>query len=708
MTSFSGLVCPPATILVAGNPLLVTFDGLQKVAAPSDGVGVILFADGSGPFVTESSLAPLRDMMGCYTGISSFVSIPIGCGSITNSTDICTYTGSSPCSPPPPPPPSCATGVPPPAPACGPYGVVTVKDNGDGSSVCTFNGGAPIQNCTSNPLDPNKTCGSLNATVVVVIANERGLSASNYVEPNINQWLTNIGIANIVVLQGTLTVTVTHTPGSIPKAISPSFFTSLQQLDGLLVRECQDCAVAQPVPPTAGSVLISLPGLSSLFKINLVDITGYLVIQGTAFQDMSSFTGLTCPFGLLGVTSNTRLSSFSGLNGVQPGIPGLLLNANGSGPFIAADSLDGIKPMLGCPSPSIANYLIAIPVGCNQLLNTTAEVCNFNGTIPCSPPPPSNSPPPLPPPPPPSPPPPPAPLSCAVSVVPREPLCGPYTVVNIFDFGDGSSSCYFANTTASTTVQNCTGNPFNPSTTCGSVAADFLTVAISNQKNLSAANYVQPDINKWLQNIGFSTINVLDGYLTVQVQHSDGPIPPPIAPVFFNDLEEARGILVRECKGDCSNGPPPAPALTSLPGLSNVTRIIGGDYKQYLTVQGTAFQNLMSFKKLTCPLGQIFVLNNTKLSSFDGLQGIQPLPLGIQNITGTGSGPFLAANALDGIKPLLGCQGGGPASTLIDIPVGCNTVLSSPLEVCNFSGAAPCSPVKSAIVNLTKTAARTP
>jgi hypothetical protein len=264
-----------------------------------------------------------------------------------------------------------------------------VKDNGDGSSVCTFNGGSPVQNCTSNPIDPNKTCGSLNATVVVVIANEQSLPASNYVEPNINKWLTNIGIGGISVLQGPLIVTVTHTPGPIPKAISPSFFTSLQQLDGLLVRECQDCSLAQPeqVPPTAGSVLTSLPGLSNLFKINILDSTqvasGYLTIQGTAFQNMSSFSGLTCPFAILSVTSNTRLSSFSGLNGVQPGIPFLILDATGSGPFFAPDSLDGIKPMLGCPSNPNPIYNITIPVGCTQLLNTAAQVCSFNGATPC-------------------------------------------------------------------------------------------------------------------------------------------------------------------------------------------------------------------------------------------------------------------------------------------------------------------------------------
>jgi hypothetical protein len=261
------------------------------------------------------------------------------------------------------------------------------------------------------------------------------------------------------------------------------------------------------------------------------------------------------------------------------------------------------------------------------------------------------------------------------------PVCGPYTTLQIFDNGDGSSKCNFG----TTTVQNCTGNPINPSTICGRVAATSLTVTIQNLKNLPAASYVQPDISKWLQNIGFSSINVLQSSLTVEVLHVDGPVPP-IAPVFFTDLEEVeRGILVRECGNDCSVSPA-APALASLLGLSNVIRL-----SQYLTVQATAFQNFASFKKLTCPFPNLYILENTKLSSFDGLQGIQPLPSGNQTILGTGSGPFLAANALDGIKPLLGCP--VPASDIvyaIAIPVGCNTVLSTPQEVCNFNGGPIC------------------
>jgi hypothetical protein len=259
-------------------------------------------------------------------------------------------------------------------------GAVVVTDHGDGTATCLLDG-VIVPNCV-NPLA--QPCGSLtdvnNTFIQIIIQNDKNLSAASYVQPNISQWLTGLGINDINVLYGPLTVRVSHQLGPIPVPIAPVFLTKLQQVDAILIQECTDCVANTPA---VAPILTALPGLSQVFRFSAFTASNnYLTVQGTAFKNLTSFSGLSCPFTQLLVLYNTALVSFDGLQGVQKPPPVLFISAVGSGPFLAPTSLDGIKPMVGCPTP-INSSVVTIPVGCNQFLNTTAEICEYKGSIGC-------------------------------------------------------------------------------------------------------------------------------------------------------------------------------------------------------------------------------------------------------------------------------------------------------------------------------------
>jgi hypothetical protein len=238
-----------------------------------------------------------------------------------------------------------------------------------------------VPGCTSTVTLPD--CGSLITTAVyVIISNENGLDATTYVEPNITRWLTAIGISDINVLKGGLTVYVTHTPAPIPRPIAPVFFPKLQQLEGIIVQECQDCSMDPYIGPTV-PMLTGLPGLSQIFRFSqFANNSHYLILTGTAFKDFTSFSGLSCPFSFLVAEGNAALGSFDGLQGVPSGSNFLYLNATGSGPFLSPTSLDGLKPMLGCggtPTPAT----LTIPIGCNGTITNVAQACAYQGSSPC-------------------------------------------------------------------------------------------------------------------------------------------------------------------------------------------------------------------------------------------------------------------------------------------------------------------------------------
>eukprot|EP00884_Botryococcus_braunii_P023046 jgi/Botrbrau1/9425/Bobra.0252s0049.1 len=852
MTSFSGLTCPPTIIFAEFNPNLTSFAGLEGVAAPVgqpsqpfsgllgaaerampnssppyltsqipaaerpsvakalgdlmngrflssntssnfSGLGVVLLADGSGPFLTAAALEPLKIMMGCSNNVSSFVNIPVACSvSLTDSRQICNYVPPAQCSPapppgpppapqppkapspppaplkppappspPPPPPASCPANFTGAQPVCAVYTGIEITDYGNGEADCVGrirNDPNPFSRpCTFNMFAVS--CAQFTGSLTIYIRNSYNRSAETYIPPNIDHWLTSIGLGSLEVLGSYLEINVFHDEGAIPVDIAPVFLTSLRKASSVYILECERyCDNTRP--PTFTPRLTALPGLQNLLQLGNADdsptSSTTLLVYGTAFQDLRSLSGLACvfPWAYIDVQYNIKMRSFNGLEALQPGTLGLVtIKALGSGPFLTADSLAGIKPVAGCfvSGQPLQNDVI-IPVGCGNIITNSSDICTYQAQN-CSappppdfkPPPPASLPPPFPPPFPSPPPVPPPPAVCPKTFT-ASPVCGTtFQIITVTDFGDNTCEVRLRDSGGQLTA-NCTNTLYQQ--VCGLLNAR-LNLYFYNARNLSAAAY-EANMGKWLQNLGLDSVRILNSTLTVYVYHYLGssrlPIPTPIAPVFLSSLVQAFSVEVLEylnVQGD-------KPMLTALPGLSSLYQLFAGPQATFIDVSGTAFTNMTSFSGLTCPPTIIFAEFNSDLTSFAGLEGVaapvgqpsQPFSglLGAaerampnssppyltsqipsaerpsvakalgdlmngrflssnasSNFSALGvvlladsSGPFVTAAALEPLKIMMGCSNN--VSSFVNIPVACSVSLTDSRQICNYVPPAQCSP----------------
>eukprot|EP00884_Botryococcus_braunii_P023053 jgi/Botrbrau1/9431/Bobra.0252s0055.1 len=700
-------------------------------------------------------------MAGCLSGLdlSGFVYIPTGCRGIFSWADICNYQGESACSPPPlsppspppwppfppsppspppqpprpPPPPSPPPRPPAPPPAacpvtieadpvCTGYTLVKILDFGDGSSLCEGFDGPNLlvssPNCSTSFFQ--SPCGTFDGRIYIVISNDLGLLAEDYVPPAIGTWLANIGLGSIRVLGKAFQMFVDHTPYPIPRPIAPEFLSQLEQAKSIAVYECEDCSDYSAPPTNAPSTLTALPGFKQVVQLT-EDQPGYrsFELSGTAFQDLLSFWGLACQRSDFYIAYNYALQTFDGLDAVQP-VNGSSLYAYGSGPFGSVASVAALRSMAGCLSGLDLSGFVTIPTGCGAFMTTWADVCSYRGGPTCgpSPPPPPRppsrqrpphpppSPPPLPPrpplpPSPPSPPPRPAappPAACPVNIQ-ADPVCTQYGEVQITDRGDGSSTCYALNSTDFETAVNCDRPFFNSS--CGTFVG-AIRIEINNQAGMTAQDYVPPAISTWLANIGLGSIRVLVGSLQITINHFTNPIPRQISPDFLSQMEQASDIRVYECENcykDLYDPPLGGSALIALPGFKQVvqlTKNVTTDPStgpsprsdSSLILAGTGFQDLLSFSGLACQQTGFYIWRNDALPTFDGLDAVQPVNGSF--LYAYGSGHFSTAASVAALRSMAGCLSGLNISGGVFIPTGCDAITSW-ADVCTFQGESPCS-----------------
>jgi hypothetical protein len=270
-------------------------------------------------------------------------------------------------------------------------------------------------------------------------------------------------------------------------------------------------------------------------------------------------------------------------------------------------------------------------------------------------------------------------------------VCSLYEGIDITDYGNGFALCIATVANLPPIQIPCTDNLFG--TNCAQFTG-YLTISIQNSGNGTAQTYIPPDINKWLTNIGLGTLVVLRGSLNVVVENFDPPIPVDLAPVFLTSLRQAASLGVYECQGpECDptvvfDQPP---RLTALPGLRNLLQL--GDSSFSLTspttvqVSGTAFGDLGSFSGLTCvlPYASLQVQYNKALSTFQGMEALQPGSLGRVTINATGSGPFVTADSLAPLRSVAGCFATAtPPYNDVNIPVGCDGILDNGADICTY------------------------
>lgn len=130
-------------------------------------------------------------------------------------------------------------------------------------------------------------------------------------------------------------------------------------MGALLAYECANCNLSPDVGPT-NPVLVNLPGLTNLTYIrgpgNAPLPYGSIIIRNTAFPDLLTLSGLTCPAGYFQITDNRNLQSFDGLQRVQraPLPVNVTFVATGN-PLFNWASVNQITKLADCPPPATSS-----------------------------------------------------------------------------------------------------------------------------------------------------------------------------------------------------------------------------------------------------------------------------------------------------------------------------------------------------------------
>lgn len=143
------------------------------------------------------------------------------------------------------------------------------------------------------------------------------------------------------------------------------------QVESLVIQECASCSVDTIVEPTSPA-LAALPGLSRLQKFaNFFNTNsnplGDLSFKGTAFNNLTSFSGLRCIAGVIQLTNNALLRSLAGFDNVLEAnfLPGPVFLARGN-PLLDYKSVSPLKVLAGCTgtptSPLSSNVFIITSV----------------------------------------------------------------------------------------------------------------------------------------------------------------------------------------------------------------------------------------------------------------------------------------------------------------------------------------------------------
>eukprot|EP00884_Botryococcus_braunii_P023054 jgi/Botrbrau1/9432/Bobra.0252s0056.1 len=314
------------------------------------------------------------------------------------------------------------------SPACGfSAQTITIQDLGNKRCAVRFwNGTRYVDgNCTEPFALYPQACGLLNAALTLQFTNVQNLSAGVY-EANMDTWLQNLGLASLEILNNSLRVWVYHHLNNvaypIPTPIAPVFLTSLVQASS--VRITEDSGVHE-----TNQMLTALPGLRNLYQLFAGSLGTTITVINTAFTNMTSFSGLTCPPAAIFLIDNPRLATFAGLEAVsapsrqrsqpysglyeapaqetdipsplainsqtdallRPSIAaaishlmnasanfadvGVVLLAPYSGPFLTTASLDPIKVMMGCSNN--VTSIVDIPVACGISLTDSSQICTY-------------------------------------------------------------------------------------------------------------------------------------------------------------------------------------------------------------------------------------------------------------------------------------------------------------------------------------------
>eukprot|EP00884_Botryococcus_braunii_P000975 jgi/Botrbrau1/10879/Bobra.0025s0056.1 len=493
---------------------------------------------------------------------------------------------------------------------------VNLLDNGNGLALYSarFSNGTTVSGSPTNLLF-GKQCSLLFGSLTITM--KRTMLAP-YVAANINTWLTRLGLANLQVISGGLTIFVDHLPYNIPPQQNPIFLSSLQQVQLLTIAECLNCAASPGIPPRNASALVFLQGLRSLQKFYDMAKGSFsnsaLSVTGTAFTNMGSLVGLTCAPGSVTIKNNRELISLAGFESLTTFAPGPSVDISSNG-LLSSSSVSALRNLAGCPrtfdQPTLSSSVLIATIECSA--RCWGQYCSYANDLGCnyfrcsagfsSPPPP--------------------PPVTAASCTPRlpTPACGALgDFVSVRDTGDGLCTA-FGYINSKPFINNCSAPLF------GVVCDKLLPQMVLTYMKPTTGAY-RPQMARWLSQLGLGSLTVMARPLTITVDHTPNPITTPLNPFFLGSLLQVGALVVYEC-ANCTNSVsigPATPALQSLPGLVNIDRF--RDFTQSpstlgsLILRNTAFQNMLSFSGIRCTPGLYSILGNRALTSLTGFEGI--------------------------------------------------------------------------------------
>jgi hypothetical protein len=159
---------------------------------------------------------------------------------------------------------------------------------------------------------------------------------------------------------------------------------------------------------------------------------------------------------------------------------------------------------------------------------------------------------------------------------------------------------------------------------CSSLAGS-LRILITNSANLMFGQY-SINIGNFLRSLGLFNVVVIGGKLDILVNQTFFPVPIPLNLDILRSLEQVGRISIADFTAyNGLTGPAPVPRLTSITlqrlkslAYFNVTGLLPPG----LSVYSTAFNDMTSFRDLTCPPSQLILLNNAPLTSLAGLNNL--------------------------------------------------------------------------------------
>lgn len=167
------------------------------------------------------------------------------------------------------------------------------------------------------------------------------------------------------------------------------------QAGALVVKECNNCFVTPDAAP-GNPALIGLPGLVNLRQVYDytpgVTPSAAIILENTAFVDLTSFSGLACSPGFFYLNKNRQLSSLNGLGGLS--------SPTAATTFVATDnalsgpgSIQAVLNAAGCLGGGTGSQLATMYIqtasctmqvrllnrkrnqGCSPLLQCTCVCC---------------------------------------------------------------------------------------------------------------------------------------------------------------------------------------------------------------------------------------------------------------------------------------------------------------------------------------------